>query len=166
MRSPLLNRGRLLNNAASVLVHISGGEDLRLFEVQTLMRELATTWMKSQASFRHGHRPGAKNSLSVTIFSPLASDDGSSEDLAPTTATTDEPAAPEPAAPTEPALFADTDFELPEIPGIESSTETADPAEYLPDETPEPASPSSSRLPLPSNWADAVTPPEPESPYP
>jgi len=40
LKSPLLDRGQLLEKARNVLVHICGGQNLTLFEIETLMREL------------------------------------------------------------------------------------------------------------------------------
>jgi cell division protein FtsZ len=40
LKSPLLDRGRLLDDTAHVLVHIAGGPDMTLNEVQILMEEL------------------------------------------------------------------------------------------------------------------------------
>ncbi len=40
LKSPLMDRGRLLGETASVLVNIAGGEDMTLNEVQILMEEL------------------------------------------------------------------------------------------------------------------------------
>lgn len=73
LRSPLLHRGRLLNHAASVLVHVAGGEDLRLFEVQTLMRELGRhVAPDAHIFFGMAVDPGLRKSLAVTLFSSLA----------------------------------------------------------------------------------------------
>lgn len=40
LRSPLLERGKYLKNAQSIVVHLNGGTDLTLSEVQTLMDEV------------------------------------------------------------------------------------------------------------------------------
>lgn len=73
LKSPLLNRGRLLKGASAVLVHVTGGEDLRLFEVQTLMRELGRhVDDHAQIFFGMAVDPSVKKGLTVTIFSPLA----------------------------------------------------------------------------------------------
>ena len=73
LRSPLLHRGRLLNHAASVLVHVAGGEDLRLFEVQTLMRELGRhVAPDAHIFFGMAVDPGLRKSMAVTLFSSLA----------------------------------------------------------------------------------------------
>lgn len=40
LKSPLLDRGRLLRDAESILVHAAGGRDLTLFEVERCLRDL------------------------------------------------------------------------------------------------------------------------------
>jgi cell division protein FtsZ len=77
LKSPLLNRGRLLKGASAVLVHVTGGEDLRLFEVQTLMRELGRhVDERAQIFFGMAVDPSMKKGLTVTVFSPLSADAG------------------------------------------------------------------------------------------
>ncbi|MFM7182196.1 MAG: cell division protein FtsZ [Verrucomicrobiales bacterium] len=76
LKSPLLNRGRLLKGASGVLVHVTGGEDLRLFEVQTLMRELGRhVDERAQIFFGMAVDPAMKKGLTVTVFSPLSPED-------------------------------------------------------------------------------------------
>ncbi|MEM1443859.1 MAG: cell division protein FtsZ, partial [Verrucomicrobiota bacterium] len=41
LKCPLLDRGKLLNDAKAVLVQVSGGENMTLFEVQMVMEEVA-----------------------------------------------------------------------------------------------------------------------------
>jgi len=85
LRSPLLHRGRLLNHAASVLVHVAGGEDLRLFEVQTLMRELGRhVAPDAHIFFGMAVDPGLRKSMAVTLFSSLAPGGELSSDTADT----------------------------------------------------------------------------------
>lgn len=118
LKSPLLNRGRLLKGASAVLVHVTGGEDLRLFEVQTLMRELGRhVDENAQVFFGMAVDPAQKKALTVTVFSPLCdpgestSSDGSgtisSRESTPAPLAEDVFAAapvPQPPVP-EPALF-------------------------------------------------------------
>ncbi len=40
LKSPLLDKGQMLDKAGNVLVHVCGGTDMTLFEIQTLMSEL------------------------------------------------------------------------------------------------------------------------------
>ena len=43
LNSPLLDKGRLLKNTETALVHICGGSEMTLYEVELLMRDLAKT---------------------------------------------------------------------------------------------------------------------------
>lgn len=86
LKSPLLNRGRLLKGASAVLVHVTGGEDLRLFEVQTLMRELGRhVDERAQIFFGMAVDPSLKKSMTVTVFSPLLPEDSSESTESSTT---------------------------------------------------------------------------------
>jgi cell division protein FtsZ len=72
LKSPLLDRGQLLEKARNVLVHICGGINLTLFEIETLMREL-TKHVSEDAQILFGAASDNKlaDSLSVTIISSL-----------------------------------------------------------------------------------------------
>ncbi len=72
LRSPLLDRGQLLETARNVLVHICGGASLTLFEIETLMKEL-TNHVSEDAQILFGAACDNKlgDSLSVTIISSL-----------------------------------------------------------------------------------------------
>jgi len=72
LSSPLLNRGSLLSDAQSVLVHICGGEDMTLYEIELLMRGL-TKHVPESAHILFGAAvdPAMKDSLSVTLISSL-----------------------------------------------------------------------------------------------
>lgn len=97
LKSPLLNRGRLLKGASAVLVHVTGGEDLRLFEVQTLMRELGRhVDEQAQVFFGMAVDPAQKKALTVTVFSPLANGEetGGSESAGEATTVRAAPASP------------------------------------------------------------------------
>lgn len=70
--SPLLDRGSLLAQAETVLVHICGGEDLTLYEIELLMRGLGKHVPDSaQMLFGTAVDPSMKDSLSVTLISSL-----------------------------------------------------------------------------------------------
>ncbi|MDA0767833.1 MAG: cell division protein FtsZ [Verrucomicrobia bacterium] len=70
--SPLLDRGSLLAQAQTVLVHICGGEDLTLYEIELLMRGLGKHVPESaQMLFGTAVDPAMKDSLSVTLVSSL-----------------------------------------------------------------------------------------------
>jgi cell division protein FtsZ len=70
--SPLLDRGSLLAQAQTVLVHICGGEDLTLYEIELLMRGLGKHVPETaQMLFGTAVDPAMKDSLSVTLVSSL-----------------------------------------------------------------------------------------------
>lgn len=91
LKSPLLDRGQLLEKARNVLVHICGGTSLTLFEIETLMREL-TKHVCPEAQILFGAACDARlaDTLSVTIISSL----GKGKAIAP--AATEQSAAPAP----------------------------------------------------------------------
>ena len=72
LSSPLLDRGSLLQDAESVLVHVSGGSEMTLYEVELLMQGL-TKHVPATAHILFGAAidEGMGNSLSVTIISAL-----------------------------------------------------------------------------------------------
>ena len=72
LTSPLLDKGRLLKNTTTALVHICGGEGMTLFEVELLMRDLSK-YVPDDAHILFGAAvdPSMGGSLSVTIISSL-----------------------------------------------------------------------------------------------
>lgn len=72
LESPLLDRGSLLADATTVLVHVCGGEDMTLFEVELLMEGL-TKHIPDDAHLLFGAATdeAMAKSLSVTIISAL-----------------------------------------------------------------------------------------------
>lgn len=72
LNSPLLDRGSLLEDATTVLVHICGGDDMTLFEVELLMQGL-TKFIPDNAHLLFGAATDSqmKDALSVTIISAL-----------------------------------------------------------------------------------------------
>lgn len=72
LSSPLLDRGSLLEDATTVMIHICGGEDMTLFEVELLMQGL-TKFIPADAHLLFGAATDAqmKDTLSVTIISAL-----------------------------------------------------------------------------------------------
>ena len=72
LSSPLLDRGSLLEDATTVMIHICGGEDMTLFEVELLMQGL-TKFIPANAHLLFGAATDAqmKDALSVTIISAL-----------------------------------------------------------------------------------------------
>ncbi len=75
LASPLLDRGSLLKDATTVLVHVYGGEDMTLYEVELLMQGL-TKFIPDEAHLLFGAATDAsmKEALSVTIISALPED--------------------------------------------------------------------------------------------
>ena len=72
LASPLLDKGALLKEAASVLVHICGGEDLTLYEIELLMQKLSKyVPQKAHVLFGAAIDTNMKDSLSITLISAL-----------------------------------------------------------------------------------------------
>ncbi len=92
LKCPLLDRGKLLNEARSVLVQVAGGDTMTLFEVQLVMDEVAKHVGKgTQILFGTGTDKRLGGSLTVTIISSIAGPGASSVRAA---AQENEPAAP------------------------------------------------------------------------
>ncbi len=70
--SPLLDQGALLKDAQTVLVHLCGGEDLTLFEIELLMESLGKhVPEKAQVLFGAAVDPSMTDQLSITLVSSL-----------------------------------------------------------------------------------------------
>ena len=86
LKSPLLEKGDSLKRAKNVLVHVSGGENLTMAEVEMLMNELSGH-ISDHTQILFGTSTDKKmgNSLSVTVFSSLAAsgDDPDDDKLTP-----------------------------------------------------------------------------------
>lgn len=75
LSSPLLDQGSLLKEAQTVLVHLSGGESLTLFEIELLMRSLQKHVPESaHVLFGAAIDPLMGDSLSITLISALPED--------------------------------------------------------------------------------------------
>ena len=75
LASPLLDQGTLLKDAQTVLVHLCGGEDLTLFEVELLMQRLQKfVPEKAHVLFGAAIDPSMGDSLSLTLISALPED--------------------------------------------------------------------------------------------
>jgi cell division protein FtsZ len=72
LASPLLDKGALLREAASVLVHVCGGQDMTLYEIELLMQKL-TKQVPPKAHLLFGAAIDAKMNdiLSITLISSL-----------------------------------------------------------------------------------------------
>ncbi len=75
LASPLLDQGALLKDAQTVLVHLCGGEDLTLFEIELLMQNLQK-FIPETAHILFGAAvdPTMGDSLSLTLVSALPED--------------------------------------------------------------------------------------------
>jgi cell division protein FtsZ len=75
LNSPLLDQGTLLKDAQAVLVHLCGGEDLTLFEIELLMQGLQKfVPEKAHVLFGAAIDPTMGDSLSITLISALPED--------------------------------------------------------------------------------------------
>jgi cell division protein FtsZ len=75
LASPLLDQGALLKDAQTVLVHLCGGEDLTLFEIELMMQSLQKVVPeKAHVLFGAAIDPVMDNKLSVTLISALPED--------------------------------------------------------------------------------------------
>ena len=72
LNSPLLDKGHLLAEASSVLIHICGDESLTLYEVELLMQSLSKHIpADSQVLFGVATDPAMDGDLSVTLISAV-----------------------------------------------------------------------------------------------
>lgn len=73
LKCPLLDKGKLLQDARNVLVHIGGGESMTLYEIQLVMQELSKHIDdgRTQVLFGTGTDKKLGGSLTVTIVSSL-----------------------------------------------------------------------------------------------
>jgi cell division protein FtsZ len=84
LKNPLMDKGRMLSEAAHVLVQVAGGPGMTLSEVEILMRELGRH-VRDHTQIVFGTAVDGKmgNRLSVTIISSLASEDSIPTEAAP-----------------------------------------------------------------------------------
>src|SRR6267143_929629 len=77
LKNPLMNKGKMLADAAHVLVQVSGGPGMTLSEVEILMQELGKH-ISDQTQILFGTAVDSRmgNRLSVTIISSLGSQSG------------------------------------------------------------------------------------------
>ncbi len=75
LSSPLLDQGALLKEAQTVLVHLSGGESLTLYEIELLMRSLQKHVPETaHVLFGAAIDPAMGDNLSITLISALPED--------------------------------------------------------------------------------------------
>ena len=161
LKNPLMDRGRMLDDASHVLVQVAGGPGVTLSEVEILMREFGRH-VSDQTQILFGTAVDGRmgNRLSVTLISSLAAEGDVSMNPPAIVhvATPEPPREPEPAAIVEPApppvwqepmihYFSDPDSSAEsELPGEIESTIAADapalssPAEEVPEPPELPAS--------------------------
>lgn len=84
LKNPLMDKGRMLSEAAHVLVQVAGGPGMTLSEVEILMRELGKH-VRDHTQIVFGTAVDGKmgNRLAVTIISSLASEDSDVAQSAP-----------------------------------------------------------------------------------
>lgn len=77
LKNPLMNKGKMLADAAHVLVQVAGGPGMTLSEVEILMQELGRH-INDQTQILFGTAVDSRmgNRLSVTIISSLGSESG------------------------------------------------------------------------------------------
>lgn len=108
LKNPLMDKGRMLGDAASVLVQVAGGPGMTLSEVEILMKELGRH-VRDQTQILFGTAVDGRmgNRLSVTIISSLGTDEQLIATVPPKTIL------PEPIpAPAEPIAESPTKIEI------------------------------------------------------
>ena len=137
LKNPLMDKGRMLGEAAHVLVQVAGGPGMTLSEVEILMRELGRH-VRDHTQIVFGTAVDGKmgNRLSVTIISSLASEDSVGQEA---------PSVQEPFLAPPPAILEEVE-ELPRpAPKIdiepEVVPESAAAGDLIPFEQPEPVAP-------------------------
>src|ERR1700719_3469735 len=150
LKNPLMDKGRMLSEAAHVLVQVAGGPGMTLSEVEILMRELGRH-VRDHTQIVFGTAVDGKmgNRLSVTIISSLASEDS--------TVAQQMQATPEPFLAPPPAVLEQVEEPSPAPPTIDIVPETESVAspEPAPDdliaaEPPVVAEPPPPPMPVPS----------------
>ena len=129
LKNPLMDKGRMLSEAAHVLVQVAGGPGMTLSEVEILMRELGRH-VRDHTQIVFGTAVDGKmgNRLSVTIISSLASEDSiAAQDASPP---------PDPFLAPPPAILEQVEEPPPAPPKIDivPETESAASLEPTPDD--------------------------------
>jgi cell division protein FtsZ len=156
LKNPLMDRGRMLGEAARVLVQVSGGPGMTLSEVEILMREL-NKHISDETQLLFGTAVDGRmgNRLSVTLISSLACDEEATRQDVP--ANRESPRRSQTAATEEkvpPAPMPEPVIEAPPTPLIS----------VLPDVESEPAMVNAAAPPpVPEELAEPDLPPVPEA---
>lgn len=144
LNSPLLDQGTLLKDAQTVLVHLSGGEDLTLFEIELLMQRLHKfVPEKAHVLFGAAIDPAMGDSLSITLISALPED---SLAMAPRESLSR-------SSPENPILDPSQGFTAP----VQKAAEWAAKPEPEPEKAPEPAA-AAEPAPPPQDAVDSALP--------
>src|SRR5437588_2693726 len=119
LKNPLMDKGRMLADAAHVLVQVAGGPGMTLSEVEILMRELGRH-VRDHTQIVFGTAVDGRmgNRLSVTIISSIAGDDAITSQVAPQT--------PEPFLAPPPAVLEQASTQPPE-PKIDPAIRKSEP---------------------------------------
>jgi len=132
LKNPLMDRGRMLADAARVLVQVAGGPGMTLSEVEILMQELGRH-VNEQTQILFGTAVDGRmgDRLSVTIISSLAAD----EDSIPEQIYPDQNSAP-----ATPPVWGQSQDASPKVDGEleRTSVDASQPAETIPIEEPAP----------------------------
>jgi cell division protein FtsZ len=151
LKNPLMNKGKMLADAAHVLVQVSGGPGMTLSEVEILMQELGKH-ISDQTQILFGTAVDSRmgNRLSVTIISSFGSQSG---------AETKQPIMHAPPAPSEapPPIWEQLPVES--VPPIEEAANAIVDLPSMPDEVIQFPQPEPDRQP-------PVEPPPPAAPRP
>ena len=138
LKNPLMDKGRMLENAENILVNVAGGSSMTLNEVQILMEEL-NRHISDQTRLLFGAavNPALGQKMSVTVLGVLSGD------------------AP---APVEPRIQAAPRVEKSAPVSLAPTPRAAEPAPLVFAPLPEPAAPEPTRAPKPLREVVAVQP--------
>ena len=156
LKNPLMDKGRMLSEAAHVLVQVAGGPGMTLSEVEILMRELGRH-VRDHTQIVFGTAVDGKmgNRLSVTIISSLASEDSiAAQETSPP---------PEPFLAPPPAILEQVEEPPPAPPKIDivPETESAASLEPAPDDWIAVEPPVAAEAPPPPVPAPSIKKPAP-----
>ena len=156
LKNPLMDKGRMLSEAAHVLVQVAGGPGMTLSEVEILMRELGRH-VRDHTQIVFGTAVDGKmgNRLSVTIISSLASEDSiAAQDTSPP---------PEPFLAPPPAILEQVEEPPPAPPTIDivPEIESAASLEPAPDDLIAAEPPVAAEAPPPPVPAPSIKKPAP-----
>src|SRR5436190_419805 len=156
LKNPLMDKGRMLSEAAHVLVQVAGGPGMTLSEVEILMRELGRH-VRDHTQIVFGTAVDGKmgNRLSVTIISSLASEDSiAAQETSPP---------PEPFLAPPPAILEQVEEQPPAPPKIDivPEIESAASPEPAPDDLIAVEPPVAAEAPRPPVPAPSIKKPAP-----